>query len=359
MDDSAPDLYLTLDSSQLSASKSKGKQNHWTLHLAGTVKDRTIATNIPGSGVPDDGVRVTLRDAEGKAVGEKRQTASVANMAWSLDYTIPDAKADGCLSVVVEAVDRVADLVKTDAEQLARHTKVVTRSIVLGASAPKVVLDKAHISGGKLGSDVIALSGAISARPALVHVEMTGGAGADTVQARLTCQHGLEGSWYTLFDGQPGTLADGSTSTWEGEIHQGSTCQVDLTSSAASAAVSGIIQVCGTQVASWSGSFAGTKTVPFVVLAGTCTFAGCSADSPVIGVAGVDVAFSPALPGSAFVNEVPPAGEVLHLPFEDTPDENGTPGAARRLRRREQRFLRQRRLSQHGRAGAFRRRRDL
>jgi hypothetical protein len=323
VDDSPPALSLDQPSSLWNAEGSKKESHTWIVHLSGTVSDPGIAPSIPGSGVPEDGVQVALRDADGKKVGEERQTVPLSNMLWSLDYAIPDAKADGCLTVVVEAVDRVADLVRTDAEQLARHTTVVTSSIVLDASAPEVVLDKGSISGGKFGQEVIVLSGAISARPALLHVEMTGGAGADTVRARLSCQHDDEGSWYTLFDARPGTLADGTTNEWEGEIHQGSTCQVELTTTAASAVVSGAIEACGAQVTSWAGSFAGSKTVPFVVLSAACTPSGCSADAPVSGVAGVDVAFSSALPGSAFVDDVPLAGEILHLPFEDTPAENG------------------------------------
>ncbi len=322
VDDSPPDLTLDQTAAQLNAQESKGKKQHWTVRLSGYVHDKFIPTNLPGSGVPPDGVRVTLRDGDGKKVGDEGQVAAVANKLWSLDYTIPSAKADGCLTIEVEAMDRVAEQVKADSQQLARHRKVVTSSVVLDASAPKVALDRGSI-GNKIGAGTLTLGGAISARPAPVRVALTGGAGADTVRARLTCQHGNEGSWYTLFDLAPGALASGRTDEWLGDIHLSSSCEVALTSSAASAEVSGVIEVCGARIASWTGSFAGSKAVPFVVLSDACGAPGCSTDAPVAGVAGVEVAFVPALPGSAFINEPPAPKELLHLPFEDTPDQNG------------------------------------
>jgi hypothetical protein len=44
----------------------------------------------------------------------------------------------------------------------------------------------------------------------------------------------------------------------------------------------------------------------------------------VSGVQGVELAFSPVLPGSAFLNEALWANEVLHLPFEDSIDQAGS-----------------------------------
>ncbi|RME82070.1 MAG: LamG domain-containing protein, partial [Caldilineae bacterium] len=45
--------------------------------------------------------------------------------------------------------------------------------------------------------------------------------------------------------------------------------------------------------------------------------------TPASGVEGVEVAFTPNLPGSTFFNAPPPADEALHLPMEDTADRNG------------------------------------
>ncbi len=42
------------------------------------------------------------------------------------------------------------------------------------------------------------------------------------------------------------------------------------------------------------------------------------------GVSGIDVAFSPNVPGSPVVNERPPAGEVLHWSLDDMPNQYGT-----------------------------------
>jgi hypothetical protein len=101
---------------------------------------------------------------------------------------------------------------------------------------------------------------------------------------------------------------------------------VELTTTAASAGVSGVVRVCGAQIADWSGAFSTSYTEEFVVHSDSCSDSGCpvTLTPPVIGIQGVDVAFRPVLPGSAFVNEVPLANEILHLPFEDTLTSDGT-----------------------------------
>ncbi|MBN1180206.1 MAG: tandem-95 repeat protein [Anaerolineae bacterium] len=48
------------------------------------------------------------------------------------------------------------------------------------------------------------------------------------------------------------------------------------------------------------------------------------AQSQVVGVSAVQVAFTPNLYAWPFYNEQTPAGQALHLPFEDAPDENGS-----------------------------------
>ena len=54
------------------------KPNTWVVALSGTVSDPDIATGVKGSGVPADGVRVTLRDADGKPLGDAGQIATVS-----------------------------------------------------------------------------------------------------------------------------------------------------------------------------------------------------------------------------------------------------------------------------------------
>ena len=176
------------------------------------------------------------------------------------------------------------------------------------------------IAGGQLGPSVKTLSGETSVRTAAVQVELTAAAGADKSRVRLTCQDDSAGTWYTLVDLPAGALAVGSTRRWEGEIHQGSACRLVLTPAAG---VSGNVKACGKTVKEWTGEAADSKTVDFSAYSDACAIPGCPAKPSVAGVQGVDLAFRSVLPGSAFVNEAPLAGEILHLPFEDTTGSNG------------------------------------
>ena len=164
------------------------------------------------------------------------------------------------------------------------------------------------------------MAGETSVRTAAVQVELTAATGADKSRVRLTCQDDSAGTWYTLVDLPAGALAVGSTRRWEGEIHQGSACRLVLTPAGG---VSGNVKACGKTVKEWTGEAADSKTLDFTAYSDACAIPGCPAQPSVAGVQGVDLAFRSVLPGSAFVNETPLAGEVLHLPFEDTPGSNG------------------------------------
>ena len=144
---------------------------------------------------------------------------------------------------------------------------------------------------------------------------------------KLTCQHGNSGNWYTVFDMAPGDLSPTTGRTWEGEIHLGSNCKIDLSTSAASGGVAGTVKVCGEQLTldpPWTGNFSGSMTIPFVVRSDACLPRGCPSQPATAGAKSVDVAFTSILPGSAWLNETPPAGETVHLPFDDTLSDDGT-----------------------------------
>jgi hypothetical protein len=320
VDDTPPDLKLgPVEYDLLNVAASDKKPQTWVVHLSGTVEDASVANGVSGSGVPADGVHVTLRDADGNALGEVGQVAILSGTAWSVDYTIPKAKTDGCFEVEVEAVDQVARLPDLDPTQVGQHTSTLSRWVVLDASAPAVLLDQNEaIAGGQIVSTTQTLGGESSTRPVPVKLDLTTATGADQTRVRLSCQHG-NGAWYTLFDLEAGTLKADSTQHWEGEIHQGSACRVELTTSAPSGGVSGIVTVCREQVpgGTWTGDFSGTKAVDFTAQSDSCAPPHCPANSSVTGVQGVDVAFRSVLPGSAFVNETPLSEEIVHLPFED------------------------------------------
>ncbi len=332
VDDSAPSLTLDQASvERLDVLESNSKDKTWVIHLSGTVSDPAIATGIAGSGIPSDGVRVTLREAgdpDDKTLGDPRQPATISGNKWTLDYQFTKKTADGCYDVEVEAMDEIAGLPGLDSTQVGRHTTVVVDTVTLGARAPQVVLDQDQaIADGEFGSGVTVLKGETTHRPVPVEVDLTAATGADKTRVLLTCQHGNEGSWFTAFDVQAGTLAAGDTRIWEDKLHHWSTCQVQLTTTATPAGgVSGVVKVCGTVIAEWTGDFTPSWTVEFVVHSDTCFDAGCPVSSTpsVSGIQGADVAFRSVLLGSAFVNEVPMTGEVLHLPFEDTPKQDGS-----------------------------------
>ena len=91
--------------------------------------------------------------------------------------------------------------------------------------------------------------------------------------------------------------------------------------------MAGTIKVCGEALdlnPDWTGDFSGSLTITFVVNSTKCLARGCTADQAVSGTKKVEVAFTPILQGSAWLNEAPLAGETLHMPFDDTPNADGS-----------------------------------
>jgi uncharacterized repeat protein (TIGR01451 family) len=303
VDDTPPDLALDqADLEVLNASQSADDPNIWLVHLSGTTTDPDLAPSIAGSGVPTDGVHVTLflsGDADGKALGDVGQTAAVSpDGTWSLDYRFKQAEGNGVYEVEVEAVDRVARIPDLDATQVTRHTRTASSLVVLDASAPKVVLDQVpSVADKQLDQDVTTLGGAASDRAVDVRVVMAAKTNADQTRVWLTCPH-AEGTDYTLLDLPEGALQAGDTPQWEGEIRHGSACQVNMTTSAATAEVTGTVKVCDEPISSWQGSFSSSKTVAFTVHSGSCWSTAATTGSG---------------------NDPPWNGELLRLSFEDDP----------------------------------------
>ena len=344
VDDQAPVVKSTqAEGALLGAIRSTGSPPAWLIHLTGTVQDPAISGNTPGSGVPADGVRVTLRDADGKALGSQRQAATLSGAAgcgstctWNLEYRIEDAAPDGCYTAEIEAIDNLARDPGLPADQVAAHTSKISLGIEIDASAPVARLDREPVSGGQLNDRIDKIHGNTTERPVPVEVIMTTSGGADQTSVKLTCQHGVSGSWYTLFDTAAGSLSAGQVVPWESEIHQWELCHIDMTTTAASSGVAGVVKVCGVELTldpPWTGNFTGSQTISFVVISDGCVARGCSAavraagsdagGLPVAGVQKVEAAFTSILPGSPWANETPPAGEIMHLPLDDTPDTVG------------------------------------
>ncbi len=334
VDATAPSLNLALTEGQLvSATRSATDPPMWLIHLSGTVSDAPVVRGTE-SGIPREGLRVTLVDAEGEALGEAGQIATIAgdsaagsDTAWSLDYAVPDAEPDGCYTVKAEVVDNITAIPGLPEQQKALHTTAKSKGIVIDSRPPQVVLDQSSLAHGMLGAGVTSLGGETTKRPVPVEVDMTTTAGADLTGVKLTCRHGNAGSWYTVFEMLPGQLAPGSGAGWDGEIHKLSTCTLDLTTTATKGGVAGTIKVCGEALdlnPDWTGDFSAALSITFVVNSTRCLARGCTADQAVSGTQKVEVAFTPILQGSAWLNEAPLAGETLHMPFDDTPNADGS-----------------------------------
>jgi hypothetical protein len=322
VDDTPPLLTLDQGADQrLDAIASQTEPNMWTIHLSGTAEDSTIAAGVGGSGVPSDGVHVTLRDADGNALGAPAQTATLAGSAWSVDYAIVEAKPTGCYEVQVTAEDNVARIPNLDADQVARHSAAISRTIRVDADAPGVQLNWANVAGGQIGPKTTTLDGAVSARPVQVAVSWTTGSAGSAASLAISCRHGSSGALYTAYTAPAGTFEPNREYSWseESQIHQGSACMVTLAATGDTGVASGQVKVCGVQVASWVTE----RIVSFAATSDACEPKGCGSGVKVAGVRDVDIAYTSVLPGSAFVNEAPPNGELLHMAFEDTPDRNG------------------------------------
>ncbi|MCU0501974.1 MAG: hypothetical protein MUC51_09445, partial [Anaerolineae bacterium] len=315
VDDGAPQVGIAgANMQRIDAAANPAQPNTWQVHLSGSATDPS-AGGVAGSGVPSDGVRVTLARSDGAIVGHSGQVAKLSGNTWSLDYLIPDARPSGQYLVTVEAVDQVARLPGLATGQVARHTGTAQKQIVVDAGGPAVQLDRSNIANGQIVSATV-VTGVASDRPTPVQVAWTTGADAGKAGLAISCA-GTSTS-YKVYSAGAGTFTDGQTYSWRGDLHRGSACQVQLTTTAATGGISGTIQVCGGEITNWAGNWSTAKDVAFSVEAATC--------DPQVAVAGVglvETAFRSVMPGSAFINEPSPAGEILHLSFDDGPDSTG------------------------------------
>ena len=311
VDGSPPTLATSLtDGSRLDGSSQTADPNGWTVRVSGTVQDPALSSGDAGSGVLADGVRVTLLAPNGAPAGRGAQVAVVTGngddtcrsqpCTWAVDYVFPEAQPTGVYTVHVEAADQVGNQ---------RAADLVT--VQVDATAPAASLDLASVPTTILTPSTT-LQGDGTEQPVPVVVTWTTDGAGDETGVTIRC-NGL-----TRYAAGVGTFAPQSaTYAWSGLVHQGATCQVDLLDDGENGGAAGVVQVCGSQVASWDGSYGVDRAVPFTADSSAC--------GPALAVAGVDqveIAFAPTLPGSPFYNETPLAGQVLHLPFEDHPDKN-------------------------------------
>jgi hypothetical protein len=269
------------------------QEKTWFLPLSGTVSDPLLPGGWAGSGVVTDSVHVTLLGTDGIIAGRVMQTATVSGTHWTLDYLLNEVEPSGDYTLRVESADVLGNrtAVPTDSDLVTFH---------VDATAPAANLDLTDLPTVLTGA--VTLGGDATEHPVPVVISWTTGDEGEEAGLTVAC----DGVTLYHHPAATRTFQAGTTYAWQGDVHRDLACQV----SAAGDVVSGTVAVCGCEVKDWDGG----AGVSF-----TADAAACGGVVPAAGVDGVEVAFRPTLPGSPFYNEAPPAGQVLHLPFEDTP----------------------------------------
>ena len=276
--------------------------NAWQLALSGTVADPALSSGDAGSGVVAGSVYVTLSTADGNPAGQGRQAAAVTGNAWALDYIFTGDAPTGAYTLIVEAADNVGNETSTQLGTLQVDATPPTVNQSTG-DLPPVITATTALQGNASEQPV----------PLVVAWQTDDHAG----ESGLTLRCGTV-TLHQIAAGQFPALAENYT--WDGDVHRGSACEITLTDTAGDGGIAGSVAVCGETVASWDAGYGSAYTVAF-----TADAPACGPALQAFGVDQVDVAFTPLLPDATLYNPAPPAGQVLHLPFEDQPDETGTP----------------------------------
>ncbi|MBN1964202.1 MAG: hypothetical protein JW910_06125, partial [Anaerolineae bacterium] len=252
VDDSPPNVTLSFTAdARLSVTPDPVLPSGWRLSLSGTAADPALPDGASGSGVPDDGVKVSVFTPSGGLVGREPMLAALSGSSWSVDYPLSAVDPSGGYTVRVVAVDNITRLPNLDDTQLARHTTTLERAFQIDAAAPAVMLDRAAAPEGIAGVDTV-WSGAAAERPVSIVTTWTV---SSPISVTVQC------AGVTLAQVTP----DMANTRWSGQAAKGSACSVavgDTTSA-------GTVRVCGEQVANWAVGQAG----PFAF---TATSSGCA-----------------------------------------------------------------------------------
>ena len=110
VDNTPPQVTAGWSGDALGAAAHPSQQSTWIVRLGGAVQDPTIrgSGGVAGSGIPSDGVWVTLQPAQGGPAG-KSQQAAIAGAAWSVNYALVGAMPTGRYTVTVTAKDKVGN----------------------------------------------------------------------------------------------------------------------------------------------------------------------------------------------------------------------------------------------------------
>lgn len=322
VDDAPPVLDITTGTSMVNVFPHPSVKNAWAAHIEGTITDPMLpdgapsGDGLPGSGIPEDGVRVSLYtvaapsgDGGNRLVGDGDVVATVNDTTWTVDYLISAWELKNEYLVRVEAVDNAARYPGISEAQLAHHTAETETRMTVDATAPAAQADLANLpaagSEGGILTNAATFSGDITERPVPLSIAWETGAQGEQASVALTC------NGQTRYTVPAGAMAANSDYTWQGETHQGGMCEVTVPTGA----LSGTVAVCGAQVAAWSMAEGGSTFI--------ANSDACPAETDVSGVDKVELGWYSLLPGSLFYNHLPPDDQVLHLPFEDTQTEEG------------------------------------
>ncbi len=323
VDNTRPNLTLTAANMQLvNAGHNKNKPGHYMLTLSGTVSDPNLATGQAGSGIPADGVAVTLRTPSGAVLGDGAQVAAITGGNWTAQYDFTEPEASGCYDVEVVAVDNVARLPGLDASQLAlphRDGQRAHQPRQRPTRGPDQL--EQHRERPDHRCDGHAERRALTPAPS-----RSRSIGPPTQAERAQALRLAASTATTAAGTTPMSVpraASRQTPSTRGPrtraIHQGATCKVTLPASGPTGVASGVIKVCGTQIKTWTTE----RVVDFVAYSAACGADTCGTALKVSPVTGVDLAFTSLLPGSAYYSDAPRSGEVLRLAFEETPASTG------------------------------------
>ncbi len=314
VDDTPP--VLDIDSSTLiNLFAHPSVPNAWVARIEGTVTDAPLPDSVPsgdgvsGSGIPEDGVRVSLYtsdapsgDGDGTLVGEGDVVATVEGTTWRVDYTLPTAQPANEYLVHVEAVDNAGRYPGISNAQLARHTAEVEKVLPVDGTAPAVQISL-HSLPNYFQTYILyrflELRGMVSERPVPLKVTWDTNAFVSSNSAlTVRCDD------RTMVIADFHEMEPNQSYTWQGQVPQGDACRVYVTDPGIPEVT---IQVCDTEMVGRL----------FTADAPTCP----ADDQPVAGLDTVELGWQSLLPGSLFYNQPPPDGQILHLPFEDTPTE--------------------------------------
>lgn len=142
----------------------------WTVALGGTASDPSTGSGqAAASGVDPATVQVLLRGADGDAIGNGWQTASLNAGAWTINYAFPPGLTDptGAYTISVRAADNVGNATLDDG---------ATATLRLDATGPSATLSDAD-SARTVITETLTLNGVITE---------TGLAGLDALEIAFT-----------------------------------------------------------------------------------------------------------------------------------------------------------------------------